>query len=699
MRFVCFIFLLCVLCVSAVSVGYAESGLSIDSSAEMTLESTAAITVTGNITGTGTLTLASSGSVYLSGVWAINTFSAGNSTVYFISEGASTAEMVCSTTNRTFYNLVIDGLTLVSSSSTAGLSVSQSLTVTDYGTLNLGEGLVHNVGLPITISGILDLGLSELQSGGNLTVASGGVLVLNGTSDSFRPQLTMGNGYALTIQGKMTTTWSGGSNLKPLITSGGTYNCTVSGRLDLDGLIFEKADGSGLTISNTADKDNIDLDNVVFQNVAAGGRHLYIGFTSGNYVGCFDGCTFDYSFGSGGNNVVCANTDGSTLLYFTSWSGSGSGPAYDSKGTNTQIIWVVADSIKALSPAAIILESNSAITVPGDFNIEIVTCVGSANIHLAGAWGVVTFTPDTSTVYLDGGYQNLSSEDFYNLVVRSGDARTYSSATVGIGSGGTLTVTAKTASQTGKYTIDGGTIRLGNNANIDVASTGCFKARNSAKMTTPNPGTERFSFSVKGILDLSDCFITSTTASGLAITSTATIVNLDKTRFYDHPGSGGSFLSIAKDSADKDFYGCWFATIPSGGYNVSATGSGSIFRLELANAGPGAGETKDYDDDPDDDGVANTGGAVVLWIERAITETASSGGIVGFLTAAFDLDTYAYYATYGVSKDINGSGTSDRIFALNGSGQVMFYYDVRQWYGDVVDQVWWWSETGQRTVY
>jgi hypothetical protein len=560
--------------------------------------------------------------------------------------------------------------------------------------------------LDTVISGTLNLGLSTFICNGNLNVSATGTINMNGQSAILRPQLRMADNTSIVINGAFNTTWTL-PNLKPVITStttGARYAFTVNGKIDAQGLIIASVNINGLTINDSADKTS-DIDDVDFQDVPNGGRHLYIGFTSGSYLGNYDGCSFDNSF-AGGNNLVCTPTGGSTVIYFSRWSGAGGGELYESQGTNTDIVWIITDSVLASSPASIILEGTSAITVPGDFNIEVVTCTGSASIYLPGIWGVVTFTPGTSTVCFNGGTQTITSSStsiFYNLVVQSSDAKTPSGTNVVITPTGSLNISAHSASISGSYTVDNSTITLGQNVAVNVNSNAKLKAINNSVLTSSNPGTDRFDFNVSGEIELNNCYITSTTSPGLNIQSGAIINALNNVKFYSHPDvADGRFLSIALSNQNRDFLGCYFDTITDTiptCYNVSATGVSSILRFELYGAGPGAGELKDYDDDADNDGISDTGGAVVLWVQRSALNAGISGGIQGFPQVAFDINTLAYYSTYVTSRDLTGVSTTDRLYALDGNGSVKYYYDVRQTYGDIVFTPWYWTEGTDHTVY
>ncbi|MBI4712930.1 MAG: hypothetical protein HY762_06500 [Planctomycetes bacterium] len=359
-----------------------------------------------------------------------------------------------------------------------------------------------------------------------------------------------------------------------------------------------------------------------------------------------------------------------------------------------------ADELVVNGTASLTIESTASITVSGDITgTGTLACTGAGAVYLSGNWGDMTFSPGTSTVYFNGATQTVrvgsGTPYFYNVNVSATNVSTASGSNVIIAPGGSLTV-----SSGGVYTLNGGLIRFGNNAALNINTDSVFTATTNASITTTTPGTDRFAFTVDGQIGLDGCSITSTNAAGLNIQSGATINRIKDVRFYSHPGGATDrFINVAIASLNTDFSGCWFDTITAG-YNVYATGSASIIRLENYGAGPGGGETRDYDNDDNDDGVADSGGAVVMWLYRSVLDSASAGGIQGFPTPAYDLNTYGYYSTYVVSRDLTGVGATDRIYALDVNGTITYTYDVAQTpYGDIVGAPWWYTEGSTHTVY
>lgn len=360
---------------------------------------------------------------------------------------------------------------------------------------------------------------------------------------------------------------------------------------------------------------------------------------------------------------------------------------------------LAADELTINGTASLTLDSNAEIIVTGGITgTGTIACTGAGVVYLSGVWGDMTFSPGSSTVYFNGTGQNVrlgsGTPYFYNINVSGTNAGTASGSNIIIAPNGSFSV-----SSGGVYTLNGGLIRFGNNAALNVDAGGVFTATGNASITTTTPGTDRFLFSVNGQIGLDGCFITSTNASGLNIQSGATINRIKDVKFYNHPGGATDrFISVAIASLNTDFRGCWFDTITAG-YNIYATGSGSVIRLENYGSGPGGGEVKDYDNDANDDGLADSGGAVVMWLQRSVIDTESAGGIQGYPTIAFDLNTYAYYSTYVVSRDLTGVGTNDRVYVIDADGTMKYSYDLTQAYGDIVSAPWWYTEGTTHTLY
>lgn len=93
------------------------------------------------------------------------------------------------------------------------------------------------------------------------------------------------------------------------------------------------------------------------------------------------------------------------------------------------------------------------------------------------------------------------------------------------------------------------------------------------------------------------------------------------------------------------------------------------------------------------------GGAAVNWVHSAPDTTA--GIAVGFPQVAYDLNTFAFYATYAAFKDVDAAGT-DRIYVLDAEGEGVdqgFWFDVPASRGDIVRGFWWDQRGSARIVW
>ena len=674
------------------------------------------------IVGSAAVDVASANGLDIDGSLKVNTNGSLDLGTAFVNDVASILEVGDASTSGTL-NI-----------NNSKLTVSGNLTVYPNSTLQVsGSNTAAQVG--------------ELKMANNTTVYIQGFFQSNPSgSFTYKPEVTRsasGARYDFIVQS------GGGIDLNGLIfeyakKDGLTIQSTASTtNIDIDDVVFQyvEEDPSGTGQGN-------------------GARHVFIGFTSGTVALNFDNCSFDTSFGTAtGNNIVAVNTSGSTTINFTNWSGAGAGDSYEWQDTNTNIIWIgdvlwlggavgtetnwnvganwstgskpgegsnviIQDRTydpsfnEAATVASLVIQDGAILNMSGAYQLTVNSNVtinggttgGRINITNAGATlkAKQDFLDNTSA----GGINQTAGK-----IILTGNNNTFYASTVKtleIGDGATaITITVPagktiTAASNGTLTVkslatlnlSNATFNMGNGSTINVNSDAALKALNSSTITTPVPGTDRFYFLVSGIMDLDGVTIRSMMTNGLDIQPGATIQNLKNTAFYNHPGgTDGRFITIPLPNLDMDLPGCYFDTI-STGYNVSATGSASVLRFETYNAGPGAGDDKDYDADTSpDDGVADnpSTGTIVSWIIRSVLNTASTGGTQGFPVVAYDLNTYGYYGTYVVSRDI--VGTTDRLSVLNGNGFSQYYYDVSQTYGDIISFPWYYTEGTAHTVY
>jgi len=104
------------------------------------------------------------------------------------------------------------------------------------------------------------------------------------------------------------------------------------------------------------------------------------------------------------------------------------------------------------------------------------------------------------------------------------------------------------------------------------------------------------------------------------------------------------------------------------------------------------------DNDANNDGVGDTpasNAAVVQFVRAAPSDT--GGTIEGFPTAAFDWNTFAYYATYVGYRNFNGS--QDRLFVRASSGAASYSWDLPTAAGHLVGTPRWTQLSGTNYVY
>jgi hypothetical protein len=662
------------------------------------------------LTNTGTLNFGVSGAgiIECDGNWFdTGTFTLGNSTVKIM---GSSRTIKANRATGDFYKLIISSSSSIDSGSANGLDIDNTLLVNNGATFDLGVGFTHDVASICDIgdastSGTININNSKFIAHGNFILKNGSTLVIHGSNTAANiGELRIGNNATVYIEGFLQTNPSASYTYKPKITRAGVgerYDFIVqnNGSLDLNGLIFEYAKRNGLTIASTSLITSIDIDNVDFQYVEEdslgsgqgnGARHLYIGFSSGSYVGNFDGCLFDTSFGpTTGNNIIAAATGGSTVINFTNWSGSGAGDQYEYQESNTSIIWIaevqwlggalghltdwnwganwstgskpgegssviisnvtyaptlnettMIASLQIQDGGIFNMNTTYDLTVNGATTINSGTTGGKINITNSGA--VLTCKSDLIDNNSSGGFIQTAGKIVLLGANSSLYAQTVKTVEIGDGttavnittpSGKNITFASNgvfTVKASANYTLNGGIMTLGDGTTINVNYGGKFRSNNQADITTVIPGVNRFYFLVNGQIDIDGCNIRSMTANGLDIQSSATIINIKNISFYNHANvSTGRYLSIAPSNLDLDCPGCWFETITSG-YNVSATGTSSVIRFQDRFAP----KQKGLD-------LITTAGAVTVTANSASFSTAGiTGGDILRIEGGQDKGTY-----------------------------------------------------------
>jgi hypothetical protein len=668
------------------------------------------------LTNTGTINFGVSGSgmIECDGNWTdTGSFTLGNSTVKML---GSARTIKANRATSDFYKLIISGSVSIDAGSSSGLDIDSTLLVNNSASLDLGTGFTNDVASTCDVgdastTGTLNINNSKLIVHGNLSIKNNSTLTIKGSNTAANiGELRMGNNAASYVEGLFQTNPSGSYTYKPKITrasAGERHDFTVqnSGSIDLNGLIFEYAKKGGLTIASTSLLTAIYIDDVDFQNVEEdpagtgqgnGARHLYVGFTAGNYTGNFDTCSFDQSFGTTtGNNVVCAATSGSTILNFSNWQGNnGGGDQYEYEGSGTSIIWIATNTwvggasghetawnwganwstgSKPGAGSSVIIPSrayapslNESVTIAslevqdgGILNMSagyqltvngiatIVTGTTGGKINITNSGAVLTCKSDLLDNNAAGGINQTAGKvillgtnsTFYSATVKTleiGDGNL--SVNINIPSGKTVKLGANgtlTVKSNATYYSQGGSLILGNGSTININSNGTFKADNNTAISTPAPGTDRFYFIINGTVNLDSCEIRSMTDNGLDIQSTAVTPTLKNISFYNHLGvSNGRYITIAPANLNIDCPDCWFDTITTG-YNVSATGTGSVIRFQ----------DRFQKKEEQNDLITQAGSNIITSISATFTTKNVMNGDILRIENGMDIGTYVITST------------------------------------------------------
>ncbi|MGE0708749.1 MAG: DNRLRE domain-containing protein [Planctomycetota bacterium] len=289
-------------------------------------------------------------------------------------------------------------------------------------------------------------------------------------------------------------------------------------------------------------------------------------------------------------------------------------------------------------------------------------------------------------------------------------------------SNGTITVTDLTAVQAGSLlslsgtgvvrglgrtlAIAGGELRLAGGGALRLGALPCWVGGGS-KLTASGGGTlsadvpaTPMSVSLHGTLSLDGLTVTNPNAAGLQISRYATLSALRRCSFQGiAAGAGARLLSIEQDSLALNAPGNVFAAVGAGQFSArlvdtdASTGDDVALNLESRGAatnGAGAGPAFEQE----------VSGAAINWVHSAPDSTRGTG--VGFAQVAYDLNTFAYYATYVAFQDVNGPGTPDRIHVFDPNGEGIdqgFWFEIPQSAGDLVGGFWWDQRGSSRVVW
>ena len=232
----------------------------------------------------------------------------------------------------------------------------------------------------------------------------------------------------------------------------------------------------------------------------------------------------------------------------------------------------------------------------------------------------------------------------------------------------------------GALALEGGAVELGAGT---LQVEGALRSAGGALRS--RGGGDRIDVVVTGELELDGLSVSDTDAEGIDVRPGATITRLRGVAFSDpDPGAGATYLTIEASSLNLNAPGLTFASLAAGQFNVrllDSDGGGDVV-LNLEQRGTsGAGAGPGFE--------SESSGAAINWVYAAPDTT--QGATVGFPQTAYDLNTFALYATYAAFRDVDPSG-NDRIYALNPdeSGADLGYgFRVVPARGDMVG--YWWD--------
>lgn len=624
--------------------GAIDFGSNLIANGTFSLGGTGTVTVTGNLDGTGTITFTAAQTLDLEGICAFNaTFNAGTGTMRY------TAALGQGVRPFTYNHLGAAG---------AGTKTLTGATIVN-GTLTVSSTLDVN-GQTLTPATLAGTGTIT----GSGTIA-GAVIVAGGASLSLNPS------GALTASGAWTQT----------------------GALTIDALVQFN---SSLAVDGTL---TLNANAAVLGNLTGSGAISFSGSQQLDLSADWTG-TATLSAGTGTVRYQKAGAQSvRTGVAYYSLTIAGSGTK--TLGAGTAVVDGVLATFASLDVGAQTLTLSSTAGVLGLGGTVSVGSGGTLNCAVSG--GLAPLAP----LSFDAG----STVNFN----RAGDQPIYNTSygTIRISGSGIKTLSDPMSVATAVL-VDGGTFRLLSTVTMSAGSTftvdaGATFASPGGTLTTPTPGTDRFTALINGGTNITGLTFRSGETNGLDLQNPAGIVKLENVTFtHVKPAAGAVHLTLAGAGYSIDAPGCFFDTLSGGAKNVKATGAGSVVRLESrsdAANGAGRGDANDLDEDTDDNGIADAGGAVALWIQSAGTPMTGSTQLSGAadalttsLSPAFDLDTGTYYSTYAVTRD--ASGGSDRVWVLDKSGEFKGYsYDVPAANGDIVGNVYWWKIGGNRVVF
>jgi hypothetical protein len=652
----------------------------------------------------GTLTLSST--LAMSGTGALT-----------VAATMTTADAVTMTGSSTITGSSGGSITFDDLDMTGGTITTGSASVTINSNVAISAGTFNNTGTSATV----------IDSTSTLTLSGTGAVAVAGGTFRVTRAVTMAGTSSLTTSGGTTTfdttfTLSAGT----VAVNAGTL--LVTGAVQLNG-------GAYSTAGTTDFNSTLDVDGGTFTATAgtvdvAGAVTVAGGAYSGRG-------TFATTLGVSSGSIT---PNGGTIAVTGAVTVSGTG-SYDGTGTsNFASTLAVSAGTFTADGGTVNVAGQATISGTGTFNAT----GGTANFNRSAG---TALSVTGGTIDANGGAINVPN----NAVTISGGTFTTTTGSASFGSTvtvsgtGTYDASGGSSTATGLVTVSGGTYRIGSGATGQTmsngmtisggtldgsSSTGVLKIAATKTLTvssgtlqtstssTSGPtfdvsGAGTYTFTISGgtvSLDGGKIKGVSNTA-GVSIGTGATISQLDNVDFANipatNPGSTQYLLSINQATLSLHSTGCKFdyngATF-SNLKTVRLTDSNTTvdvrawFQLKnTATNGAAAGDAYDADEDTaPDDGVGDTGNkAVVYWNYSATADTA--GAIQGVPTAAFDWNTGAYYSTYVVFRDANG--TTDKIYVRDANGDPVSNYDFPTANGNIVGTPLWTTESTVHVLY
>ncbi|EAT59359.1 autotransporter-associated beta strand repeat-containing protein [Chlorobium ferrooxidans] len=536
------------------------------------VNSSSAQTLSGIVSGTGTLTKSGTGTLTLSGT---NTYDGGTtiSTGTLIASNAQalgtagTLTMAGSTTLSATENLNLGtrGVTLTGSST---LNVAETKTLTAGGVITDGDG---SFGLTKSGSGTLTLSGTNTYDGGT-TISAGTLIASNAQA--------LGTAGSLTMAGSTTLSATENLNLGTrgvTLTGSSTLNVAETKTLTAGGVITDGDGSFGLTKSG-AGTLTLSGTNTYDGGTTVSGGVLSIGEDRnlGNAPGLLTSNSLKINAGT------LATRNSFTLNTLRGITLTGAGTLDTATGTTLTYGGVITDggsSFGLTKSGAGTLTLSGTNTYTGGTTVS----TGTLSIGAGGASGSIS---DTGTLSNSGAVVFNRSDDF-----------TYSGKISGAGSltksgNGTLTLSGTTSDYTGAVTVSVGTLKLGHVSALGTTAGGVTVSNTATlDLNGISIGDEALTLNGLGVGGtagaLTNSSITASTYSGLIslasgsriVSNTGTALTLSGTINGGYAlginGSGSVTLggTIGNSTSLASFTGDAATTLVINGASITTTGN------------------------------------------------------------------------------------------------------------------------------